>query len=435
MERLKLLLEDVRSRLDAAGLAAGISVEGQRGESSAGWADVSRGWGMQTTARFNVGCVTKLLVSSLVHRLVCDGQLALDAPVSRWTPELIGADDLTIRHLVSHTAGYQGPRLLGRPLRAFAWSPFAAAFGDLRRTFAAGTVFNYENTAHVILGEILERVSGSTTPELLTTQIFRPLGITPGHPVHSWRDRSGYAAAHAKTSRDELKSIAPVAAGDFWRASLADMTLTIGDLLTLGEAFIGVKPVAGLQLAVKDLETPLVKPPPLVSGGPREHTPTAFSALCASYAAGWHGYAGSAGGQTCALRFNPHRRAVVAVAINMWMPVARDRLLDQLCQTETHPDAGAPGGNPGFRRAELVGHYEGGGNILRRIDVVAADDGLRLEFDSDGLNAAPLAFRLDQTARLIPELGKVQPGVAFFADPATGSPCLQVGMASLRKCE
>jgi hypothetical protein len=119
--------------------------------------------------------------------------------------------------------------------------------------------------------------------------------------------------------------------------------------------------------------------------------------------------------------------------MNMWLPVARDGLIDQLCGGRTHPEAGLPGGNPGSEPAGLAGCYEGSGNLLRQIHVSHTKLGLRVEFSGKGLQSAPMEFALDQDGLLIPPPGTTMPGLAFFAEPGTGTACIMIGISTLKK--
>jgi D-alanyl-D-alanine carboxypeptidase len=121
-------------------------------------------------------------------RLIAQGKIALDAPVSKYLPGLLpDGDRITIRELLSHTSGLytytsdsnaMGPYLRGE-LR-FAWTPkelvgFAAAHPLL---FPPGTQFSYSNTDFIVLGLLAERVGGESYGKQLREYIFRPLKLS-----------------------------------------------------------------------------------------------------------------------------------------------------------------------------------------------------------------------------------------------------------------
>jgi CubicO group peptidase (beta-lactamase class C family) len=178
------------ARIDAAaakevanGTVAGVSVAVARG----GDVVFARGWGLaaldpKTAAgpdtRYRIQSVTKLLTAVAVLRLVEDGRLALAEPVTKWFPGLPAA--VTVRHLLTHTSGLADFWQLESYKRAPPARPadvvplLVAAPPD----FAPGAKFDYANTNFLLLGLIVERVSGRSLPEVLGEVVFRPAGMT-----------------------------------------------------------------------------------------------------------------------------------------------------------------------------------------------------------------------------------------------------------------
>jgi CubicO group peptidase (beta-lactamase class C family) len=430
---LRSSLQHVRDAVRAPGVAAGISIGGDRIQAAVGLADARRDTPWIETSRFGIACITKVLVAAVACLLESEGQLDLDAPLGDWLPQAAaGNDEITLRRLMSHTGGYQGPLMFGVSPRTFSWNAFEDAFASRRQVFAPGQVFNYENTGYVLVGEAIEKATGRPPMDIVAERIFSPLGITPGAPAQDFRAPERYVAPH-HLDADRAAALAPPSFGPFWRSSLADISLTVDDLLAIGEALIGTHPSLDLSAPRKALEKRLVSVPSCVSGVHREHAPHHFTTLCAEYADGWFGSTGSASAQTCGFRFNPALGMVTVVAFNAWLPIARDALLDKLSRSRTHADAGQAGGNPHFDPAELVGDYEGGGNLLRRVTVSLSAGWLELAFTGEGLSGPPLQFDLDGRDLAPVDPAAITPAVGFFADPRTGAPSVFIGMSSLKK--
>ena len=427
------LVASVRDATGTPGVSVGVSIDGLRTVASSGFADIGREWPLLPSTRFSIGCISKLLISIVFCQLEHEGRVSYDDPLSAWLPTIVGDSRLKLSHLTTHTIGRQGPRMIGVPLRQFEWDSFSTSFADLAHIFEEGSVFNYENTSHVILGEIIERITGKDINFILQEKIFQPLGIEPSVLLRDYRSKDIYCAPHRKDEYGTITSFVPIPGGTFWRASLSDLTLTVDDLLKIGEALVGSREHSHLSFVDDVLRARLVSIPPTVSGDNREHSPSFFNAICAEYNGGWFGYAGSGGGHTCALRFNPSENSVSVVAVNMWLPVIRDKLMDRLCRTRTHAESGSPGGNPGFKSNDLVGRYVGGGNVIRNVLVAFEHDNLVFAFGDTAITAAQIRFNLDERNQLVPEPQSVQPGIGFFPEPRTGAPCLQVGLAALRK--
>jgi CubicO group peptidase (beta-lactamase class C family) len=131
---------------------------------------------------YPIGSISKQLTASLILLLQQDGKLKLDDPVGRFLPELTGADKITIRQVLSHTAGYTdywpedySPASLQKPT-----TPQAIVDDWARRKldFAPGTQWQYSNTGYTIAGLIAEKAGGAPLFDQLSTRIFQPLHMT-----------------------------------------------------------------------------------------------------------------------------------------------------------------------------------------------------------------------------------------------------------------
>jgi D-alanyl-D-alanine carboxypeptidase len=155
---------------------------------AAGYADKVKKTPMRATDVFPIGSTTKSYTAVLVMRLVAQGKIRLDAPVSKYLPGLLRyGNRITIRELLSHTSGlydfaedptFTAPYLHGK--FGFAWTPkqmvgFAATKPLL---FAPGTKFSYSNTNYVVLALLAERIGGKSYEKQLADYIFRPLGLS-----------------------------------------------------------------------------------------------------------------------------------------------------------------------------------------------------------------------------------------------------------------
>ena len=141
---------------------------------------------MAATDRFRVASITKSFVATIVLQLVAEGKLRLDDTVERWLPDLLpDGRAITIRELLDHTSGlfeYQEDRpfvraVIARPGRA--WSPrelvaIAASHGSL---FPPGSSFSYANTNYIVLGLLVQAVTGMPLGRLFHQRLSCPLGL------------------------------------------------------------------------------------------------------------------------------------------------------------------------------------------------------------------------------------------------------------------
>jgi D-alanyl-D-alanine carboxypeptidase len=184
---------DVRSRVQAlvGGSIPGALLFVREGDRSytvtAGYADKGMKTPMRAGDSFQIGSTTKTFTAVLVMRLVAQGKIALDDPISKHLPGLLpDGRQITIRELLSHTSGLYDfaydPRFLapyehGR--LAFAWTPrqMVAFAATHRPLFLPGTNFSYSNTNYVVLALLAERVAGEPYGTQLERYIFGPLKL------------------------------------------------------------------------------------------------------------------------------------------------------------------------------------------------------------------------------------------------------------------
>ena len=141
---------------------------------------------------FRIASMSKSFTASAVLLLRDEGLLALDDPAEKYVPELAGwppvtadCDRVTIRHLLTMTAGFPtddpwGDRQQGLPLDAFS----AMLAGGVSVNWAPGTRFEYSNMGYAILGLVIAAASGTEYSAFVRTRLLAPLGMA----------RTGFAA-------------------------------------------------------------------------------------------------------------------------------------------------------------------------------------------------------------------------------------------------
>jgi CubicO group peptidase (beta-lactamase class C family) len=132
---------------------------------------------------FQIGSISKVFTATLVLRLVEQGTLDLDRPVIAWVPDLPLADatareTITLRHLLSHSAGFEGDRFIEYGRGDDALARAIADFGTLAQWFAPGSLWSYCNAGFYLTGLVIERATGRTFEDVLVEEIFTPLGLT-----------------------------------------------------------------------------------------------------------------------------------------------------------------------------------------------------------------------------------------------------------------
>ncbi len=153
---------------------------------------------------YNWASITKTMTAIAILQLRDRGMLSLDDPAVRYVPELRQVhdeygpiDDLTIRELLSHSAGFRNPtwpwdcddpkNCDWQPFEPTHWAQVAAMLPFTHIAFKPGTRWSYSNLGYVFLGQIIERLSGDDFEVYIDKNILKPLGMTS-----SYFDRAPY---------------------------------------------------------------------------------------------------------------------------------------------------------------------------------------------------------------------------------------------------
>jgi CubicO group peptidase (beta-lactamase class C family) len=134
------------------------------------------------TTKFRLASITKQFTAASILLLEESGKLKVEDPVKKYMPDAPAAwDKITIFNLLTHTSGI--PNFTDFPdyrnTEAAATTPekLVARFRDKPLDFEPGTKWNYSNSGYVLLGYLIEKISGQTYSDLVQHNIFTPLGM------------------------------------------------------------------------------------------------------------------------------------------------------------------------------------------------------------------------------------------------------------------
>ncbi len=144
-----------------------------------GVAEVKTGRRPNIHTPFLIASLTKQFTAVLVCRLVEQGKLALNDPVTKWFPEAPPTwAGMTVRHLLTHTSGVTIlPKDPTEVLRNTPEPVMRQRIVEAPLTAPPGTEYGYSNSGYVLLGMIIEQVTGKTYSEVLQREILKPLGM------------------------------------------------------------------------------------------------------------------------------------------------------------------------------------------------------------------------------------------------------------------
>jgi len=172
-----------------------------------GYADRERGVRITQQTIYHYGSITKTLTAIAVMQLRDRGRLSLDDRITGYIPDLRQAhnpfgsmDKITIRMLLSHSAGFQDPTWpykQGKPWEPFeptTWNQLVAMMPYQEVAFEPGSRFSYSNPAFIYLARVIEQLTGDPWETYVQKNIFNPLGLTSSYfgltPYYLAADRS-----------------------------------------------------------------------------------------------------------------------------------------------------------------------------------------------------------------------------------------------------
>ena len=241
----------VLNRWPAAGLAVAVIRDGGLAWFSGhGVADIKAGTPITPATVFRIDSVTKTFTAIAVMQLCEQGLADLDAPASvylrgyRLIPARASFRPVTLRHLLTHTAGVRAVRTAADLVRpALGWGvpagrpvpPLAGYYrGGLHVNIEPGTRWAYSNNGYATLGQIVEDVSGLPFGRYLRERIFGPLGMDSSDLVRSERVQprlaTGYTLGRGGLRPVTDREIVQAGGGSIY-ASTADMARYAAALL------------------------------------------------------------------------------------------------------------------------------------------------------------------------------------------------------------
>ncbi len=132
---------------------------------------------------YQIGSVTKQFTSTIILKLAEQGKLSLNDKLSKYFPDLPYAKEITIENLLTHTSGIYNytndTSFMQHDVeKAVSQQKIISMFKDKPLEFTPGSKFSYSNSGYMLLGYIIEKVTGKKYEKVVRENIFNPLGMT-----------------------------------------------------------------------------------------------------------------------------------------------------------------------------------------------------------------------------------------------------------------
>ena len=180
LERLDTLAEQSVSSLNTPGISLTIWKNGKEIYSRyAGLANLETRTGVADASIFRIGSLTKQFAGALILKLVAAGKVSLTDPAHKYLPFLAEYEPFTILELLNHTAGVRDGDYDTTDLQSHSQIEQAQRIAqqDPFFDFRPGTAWLYSNANYILIGAVIEKVTGTSLAEAASLLLFQPLGL------------------------------------------------------------------------------------------------------------------------------------------------------------------------------------------------------------------------------------------------------------------
>ncbi|MFP5285761.1 MAG: serine hydrolase domain-containing protein, partial [Thermoanaerobaculia bacterium] len=218
------------------------------------WGRANRETGAPNTTdtQFRLGSMNKMFTAIATLQLVEAGKIALNDPIGKHLtdyPNKDVASKVTVRHLLTHTGGTGdifGPEFAKNRLTLREHGDYVKLYGSRGLTHEPGAEQRYSNYGFVLLGAIIEKVSGMSYYDYVRTKIFQPAGMTSTDSLPETESVANRAVGYMKDGA----AWAPNTETLPWRGTSAGGGYsTVGDLFRFASALESGKLISKKMLA------------------------------------------------------------------------------------------------------------------------------------------------------------------------------------------
>lgn len=254
--------------------------------------------------RFRIGSMNKMFTATSVLQLVQLGKIKLTDPLGKHVADYPNQDvatKVTIHHLLTHTGGTGdifGPKYEAHRLELRTLDDYVALYGTRPPAFEPGSKWAYSNYGMVLLGVVIERVSGMSYYDYVAKHIYEPAGM----------DRSG-----SEPESDVVRGTPNTDTLPYRGTSAGGGYSTVGDLLRFADALLGHR-------LLNAEHTEMLIAGKVDSAGGRRY---AYGFEDGRNGVGAVGHGGGAPGMNGDLKIYPQSGYVVAVLSNLDPPAAQ----------------------------------------------------------------------------------------------------------------
>jgi len=161
--------------------------------------------------KFRIGSMNKMFTAVSILQLVQAGKISLDDPVGKFITDYPNKDiatKVTIQQLLTHTGGtgdFFGPEFDVHRLELKALQDYIKLFGQRAPEFAPGSKWEYSNYGFLLLGVVIERVTGKSYYDYVAENVYKPAGMTSTASLSEDQVVAGRSMGYTRMDSPELR--------------------------------------------------------------------------------------------------------------------------------------------------------------------------------------------------------------------------------------
>jgi CubicO group peptidase (beta-lactamase class C family) len=180
---LSEFVDETATKLGVPGVAVGVWADGQEVYACHGVTSLENPLPVDKDTLFRLASVSKTCTATALMRLVAEGRVELNAPVRRYVPELVLADErtaagVTVMNLLNHTSGLDVRTVVSTGDGDDALARYVAKMADFGLVAPLGARASYSQAGYNLAGRIVEKVTGLTFERAIATLLLEPLGMS-----------------------------------------------------------------------------------------------------------------------------------------------------------------------------------------------------------------------------------------------------------------
>lgn len=244
------------SRWNVPGISAGVFHNGETDIQVTGTTSIETGFPVTPDTLFQIGSISKIFTATLSMRLVEQGVLDLDTPVITWVPDLPLADEtarntVTMRHLLSHTSGFEGDRFLDYGRGDDSLTRAIASFDTLAQWYEPGTLWAYNNAGFYLAGRVIECATGKVFEDVLIEELFTPLGLKHTEILPEYAMTRPHSVGHSVDHEEGLSVYRPFGFSRYVNAA-GGIISSASDMLRFARMHLNDGEIDGEQIVSRE---------------------------------------------------------------------------------------------------------------------------------------------------------------------------------------